>query len=197
VPAATVTPRSAWVTAGLAALAAGGPDAVRIESLAADLGVTKGGFYGQFANRAMFLEALLDEWERRSLDDVLTQVEARGGDARTKIRRAGLLTFSADLLPVDLAIRDWARRDAGVAARLRRVDGGRMAYLRRLFATFVPDELEIEARSVLAFSLLVGSHFMAADHGSLGRGEVLDLAAELLLGPRAGTADSGDDGRPS
>ena len=39
------TPRTAWVDAGLRALADGGPDSVRVESLAKALGVTKGGFY--------------------------------------------------------------------------------------------------------------------------------------------------------
>jgi hypothetical protein len=40
------TPRSAWVDAATRALAAGGPDAVRIEALAKDLGVSKGGSTG-------------------------------------------------------------------------------------------------------------------------------------------------------
>ena len=46
------TPRGRWVEEGLRALAAGGPDAVRIEPLAQALGVTKGGFYWHFADRA-------------------------------------------------------------------------------------------------------------------------------------------------
>jgi AcrR family transcriptional regulator len=40
----TRTPRIAWIDAGLSALAAGGPDALRIEPLAQALGVTRGGF---------------------------------------------------------------------------------------------------------------------------------------------------------
>ena len=43
--APTRTPRSSWIEEGLRALAAGGPDAVRIELLAQALGVTRGGFY--------------------------------------------------------------------------------------------------------------------------------------------------------
>ena len=49
--ASTRTPRSSWIDAGLRALAAGGPDAVRIEPLARALGVTKGGFYWHFDDR--------------------------------------------------------------------------------------------------------------------------------------------------
>jgi AcrR family transcriptional regulator len=177
----TRTPRAAWVDAGLHALAAGGPDAVRIELLAKSLGVTRGGFYGQFENRAALLEAMLGAWERAATDEVLEQVERSGGDARTKIRRAGALSFSETLLPIELAVRDWARRDAGVAERLRRVDNRRMAYLRSLFAAFCPDEAEIEGRAVLAFSLAIGNHFMAADHGAHDRAEAIELAVRQLL----------------
>jgi len=179
--AITRTPRHRWVEEGLRALAAGGPDAVRVEVLAHALGVTKGGFYGHFADRQALLAEMLDSWERMSTDDVLERVESRGGDVRAKIRLAGALTFSPELLPIDLAIRDWARRDPAVAERLRRVDNRRMDYLRVLFGAISASEEEAEARSMLAFSLVIGHHFMAADHGARSHAEVLDLAARWLL----------------
>jgi len=95
--------------------------------------------------------------------------------------RAGALTFSRDLLPIDLAVRDWARRDKAVARRLRRVDNRRIAYLRSLIGTFCPDPDEVEGRSMLAFSLAIGNHFIAAEHGARGRAQVLDLAIERVL----------------
>lgn len=175
------TSRAAWIDAGLRTLAAGGPDSVRIEPLAKSLGVTRGGFYGHFEDRQALLEAMLDVWEQAATNEVLEQVEHRGGDARAKIRRAGALTFSDRLLPIELAIRDWSRRQPAVAERLRRVDNRRMDYLRSLFGTFCGDEAEIEGRSVLAFTLAIGHHFMAADHGRHTRAEALELAiAELL-----------------
>src|SRR5450755_1965373 len=120
--AVTRTPRISWIDEGLRALAAGGPDAVRIETLAQALGVTRGGFYWHFDDRRALLEEMLDRWERASTDEVLERVERKGGDARTKLRRAGALTFSDRLLPIDLAVRDWSRREPKVAERLRRVD---------------------------------------------------------------------------
>jgi AcrR family transcriptional regulator len=179
---ATRTPRDRWIEEGLQALAAGGPDAVRVEALAKKLGVTKGGFYGFFADRDALLEALLDAWERESTDEVIDRVEREGGDPRTKIQRAGVLTFSSDrLLPIDLAIRDWARRDEAVAERLRRVDNRRMALLRQMIGTFCSDADEVEARSLLAFCVAIGEHFLAADHGNRTRAQVLVRAADLLF----------------
>ena len=175
------TPRSTWIGAGLRALAAGGPDAVRIEPLAHALGVTRGGFYWHFDNRSAFLDELLDTWERRSTDEVLERVEREGGDPREKVRRAGMLTFSRDLLPIDLAIRDWARRDTAVARRLRRVDDRRIEYLRSLIGTFISDPDDVEARAMLAFSLAIGNHFIAAGHGGRRRADVLNSAVQRLL----------------
>ena len=176
------TPRSRWIDEGLRALAAGGPDAVRIELLADALGVSKGGFYGYFDDRRALLDEMLDTWERRSTEEVIERVESEGGDARTKARRAGALTFSSDgLLAIDLAIRDWSRRDQTVAERLRRVDNQRMDYLRSQFETFCSDEDDIEARCMIAFSVAVGTHLIAADHGARGRADVLDLVVRRLF----------------
>jgi AcrR family transcriptional regulator len=179
--AQTRTPRATWIASGLEALAAGGPDAVRVDLLAKALGVTRGGFYHHFESRGALLDALLDEWERRSTDEVLGRVEAEGGDARDKVRKAGMLTFSKELLPIDLAVRDWARRDKSVAKRLRRVDNRRMDYLRSLIGTFSDDADDVEARAMLAFALAIGNHFIAADHRGSSRPQVLERATRRLL----------------
>src|SRR5512133_746841 len=145
--APTRTPRSSWIEEGLRALAAGGPDAVRIEPLARALGVTRGGFYWHFDGRRALLEELLDTWERTSVDDVIERVESEGGDTRGKLRRLSALAASSDApLRIDLAVRDWARREQAVADRLRRVDNRRMDYLRSLFGAACADEDEVEAR---------------------------------------------------
>ena len=177
----TRTPRSGWIDEGLRALAAGGPDAVRIEPLARALSVTKGGFYWHFDDRRALLEELLDTWERVSIDEVIERVESGGGDARARLRRLFALASSSEgLLAIDLAVRDWSRRDPAVAERLRRADNRRMAYMRSLFAAFCPDEDDVEVRCMLAFSLWIGNHFVAADHGQRSRADVLRLASRRL-----------------
>jgi AcrR family transcriptional regulator len=177
------TPRTSWIEEGLRALGVGGPDAVRIETLAQALGVTKGGFYWHFDDRRALLEEMLDAWERVMIDEVIERVEGEGGDARAKLGRLFALASSSgrDLLKIELAIRDWARRDKAVAKRLKRIDNRRMEYMRSLFGAFCPDEDEVEVRCLLAFSLFVGSPFVAADHGARSRADVLELALRRLL----------------
>lgn len=177
--APTRTPRSRWIEAGLRALAAGGPDAVRIEPLAKTLGVTRGGFYWHFADRRALLDEMLDTWERATIDEVIERVESQGGDPEAKLLRLFGLT-SSGVVAVDLAVRDWARRDQAVAERLRRIDNRRMEYLRSLFAALCPDADEVESRCLLYYSLLIGNHFIAADHGALSRPDVVKLAITRL-----------------
>jgi AcrR family transcriptional regulator len=173
------TPRGAWVEAGLKALAGGGPDAVRVEPLAASLGVSKGGFYWHFKDRRALLKEMLDSWERTVAEDVIAQVESTPAEPRDKLWQLFALAPSVDFA-VELAIREWARRDDEVAARVRRIDNRRMDYLRSLFGQLGLDEEEVEARAMLAFSLFIGSYFVAADHVGRSRAEVLRLALERL-----------------
>ncbi len=182
------TPRGAWVEAALAALAEGGPDAVRVEALAKRLGVSKGGFYWHFDDRAALLGEALDAWEKTGTEDVIATVEAGPEDPRDKLR----LLF--DLAPaaqgpfaVELALRDVSRRDPEVAKRLRRVDRRRLGFLRSLFGQICAGEDDAEARALLAYSLFIGSYFVDAGHGKRKRREVVQLAVESLLKPPAGS----------
>jgi AcrR family transcriptional regulator len=179
--APTRTPRTSWIDEGLRALAAGGPEAVRIEPLAQTLGVTKGGFYWHFNDRPALLEEMLDAWERAGVDEVIERVEGAGGDARAKLRRLSAIAGSSgEGLRIDLAVRDWARRDKRVAKRLKRVDNRRMDYTRSLFGAFCPDEDDVEVRCMLFYSLWIGCHFIAADHGGRSRADVVALALRWL-----------------
>jgi AcrR family transcriptional regulator len=181
--APTRTPRGSWIDEGLRALAAGGPDAVRIELLARALGVTRGGFYWHFEDRQALLDEMLDTWERVGVDEVIERIEADGdGDAKARLRRLFAIgASSGDVLRIELAIRDWARRDEAVAARLRRIDNRRMAYMRSLFSAFCPDADEVEARCMLAFSVWIGNDLIVADHGARSRADVVELALGRLL----------------
>ncbi|HEU5251712.1 MAG TPA: TetR/AcrR family transcriptional regulator [Solirubrobacterales bacterium] len=177
------TPRDAWIDAALKALADGGPEAIRVETLAKGLGVSKGGFYWHFKGRSALIEEMLDTWERRAVSDVIAEVESDPGDPRVKLRHLFELAADApaETMPVELAVRNWARRDKAVAARLNRVDNRRMDYLRQLFRPICVDDDDVEARSILAFSLFIGTYFIRAEHPGRCRSEVVQSALEQLL----------------
>jgi len=56
-----------------------------------------------------------------------------------------------------------------------------MEYLRALIGTFIDDADDVEARAMLAFSLAIANHFIAADHGASSRRQILERATRLLL----------------
>lgn len=179
--APTRTPRTTWIEEGLRALGIGGPDAVRIEKLAQTLGVTKGGFYWHFDGREALLDEMLEAWERLVIDEVIERVEAGGGDARAKLKRLSALAGSRrEFMQIELAIRDWARREAKVAERLKRIDNRRMDYMRSLFGAFCADPDEVEVRCLLLLSIWVGHDLIAAEHGSRTRAEVTRRALTWL-----------------
>ena len=174
----------AWFDAGLEALAGGGPDAVRIETLARSLGVTKGGFYWHFPDRPAFLDRMLDRWEQRAVENVIARLESHDASPRDRLRELfGLATtfVGEGGIAIELAVRDWARRDPAVAARLAGVDERRMGYLRALFRQLTVDPLEAEARCLVAYSLYIGTHFVAAGHPGHTRDAVMTRALEDLL----------------
>ncbi len=174
------TPRSAWVDAALQAVSTGGPDAIRIEAIAAGLGVSKGGFYWHFAGRQALIDEMLDSWEKAMVEDVIARVESEASDPRAKIQQLFDLAPSADF-GVELAVRDWSRRDKLVAGRVKRIDLRRMEWLRSLFGQFCADEDDVEARCMLAYSLLIGSYFISAQRTGKSRSQVLQLAIGQLL----------------
>jgi AcrR family transcriptional regulator len=178
------TPRRAWIDEGLRALAAGGPEAVRVETLARGLGVTKGGFYGYFADRAALLNEMLDTFEHEGVDAIIGMVESAGGDARAKLTTLFNMATSpdvADLIGLELAVREWARRDPAVADRLRRIDNRRMQYMRSLFGQFCSDDAEVEVRCMITAALYISSYLTIADHGARTRNDVLRLTLAHLL----------------
>ena len=144
-----------WLSAGLDALRKGGVAAVRVERLAAGVGVTKGSFYHHFRDRGALLEALLEFWSREMTDAEFERIQTvRGGLG------ARLLALAEDVLEkgmgrYDPAIRAWARADRKVAAAVAQVDRRRIKALAGLFEEggFTPAEARVRARTFYTFLL--------------------------------------------
>jgi AcrR family transcriptional regulator len=148
--------RAQWLVAGLESLRKGGVGEVRVERLAADLGITKGSFYWHFKNRSDLLEALLEHWSREMTDVEFERIQAmRGGLA------ARLLALAEDVLEkgmgrYDPAIRSWARTDRKVAAAVGQVDRRRVRALTGFFEDGGFGATEARTRARLFYTFLLG-----------------------------------------
>src|ERR1700756_192329 len=118
-----------WIEAAFAELARAGIEGVRVEVLAKNLGVTKGGFYRRFADRAALLEAMLERWREGRTAAIAQQTSLDGQDPRERLK-AVIQLYSERLSPegmaIELAIRQWARSDENAAAAAVSVDAARL-----------------------------------------------------------------------
>jgi AcrR family transcriptional regulator len=127
--------REDWLRAARRALLTGGPAAVRVEPLAAALGVTKGSFYWHFADRGALLEALLREWEEERAAALAELPDASGPAAVQALMRflePRVAGSERGEIPSDAAIFAWAQADATVAARVNAAEAERVAVIQRL-----------------------------------------------------------------
>ena len=148
--------RAQWLVAGLESLRKGGVGEVRVERLAADLGITKGSFYWHFKNRSELLEALLAHWSHEMTDVEFERIQAmRGGLA------GRLVALAEDVLEkgmgrYDPAIRSWARTDRKVAAAVGQVDRRRVRALTGFFEDGGFGAGEARTRARLFYTFLLG-----------------------------------------
>jgi AcrR family transcriptional regulator len=116
-----------WIRVAFARLAAEGIDAVRIELLARDLGVSKGSFYWHFHDREELLAKMFDRWEKDELDWIDETVVTPKAAARW----ARFVRHCTDpqLARLESAMRTWSRRDDRIASRITVIEKQRIAHI--------------------------------------------------------------------
>src|ERR1700687_3067323 len=133
-----------WIEAGLAEIARHGVDGVRVEVLAKNLGVTKGGFYRRFSDRAALLDGILQNWRAGRSGAIEQQASPDGVTARGRLRALIRLyseRMNTEGMAVELAIRQWARSDDAAGAAVGGVEAGRVKNVGPLYpATGLPGE---------------------------------------------------------
>lgn len=172
----SLTPRD-WTIAGIAALAEGGIDAVRVERLAKRLGASKGSFYWHFADRRALLSAMLELWEREGTADVITNAAAitEPAERLRLVTREALeaQTRGIDVAHAEAALRSWAAQDPAVAARFVRVEQARTAFLSDELAALGYDPAAALRLGKALYLALIGLY--------AARGYATDLAEDAAV----------------
>jgi AcrR family transcriptional regulator len=117
-----------WVNAGLKALAKSGFSALKADTLANSLGVSRGSFYWHFADVSAFQAAILGRWREIALENIIAEIE---GTADDRLEALVYRAFAADS-GIERAVRAWATADAQARAAVEAVDVERIRYLRKL-----------------------------------------------------------------
>lgn len=180
--------RDNWLDAAAGEVAAGGFGQLRVLTLAKKLGVTRGSFYWHFKDHEDLVVSFLDRWRDRRLHE-LQYWKPKGGDVETELREIlELLLTDASRnirrLQVELAVRDFARRDDYAAELVAQVDAARIAQNCSLFERLSSDPERIRDLSLLLYVATIGSQVVLTgkpgDADSIRRIE--DLMARVVLG---------------
>ena len=187
--------RSAWVAGATEVLAEEGIAGLRVEVLAKRLKVTKGSFYWHFTDRRDLLMAVLAHWKEGRIRDIIKQTRAQPGRELEQIYHV-IDVYSASRsrrgMMIELAVRDWARRDAEAGAIVAEVDDVRLRCARDLFlACGVPMD-EASSRCMLLYAYVFGVSLMIyekfdRDVARLKR-DIADLIARSCSAGIAGAA---------
>src|SRR5690554_2132307 len=130
--------RSDWLLAGFRALTEEGAAALKAEPMARRLGTTKGSFYWHFADVPDFHREMLAFWSETATSHIPDAL-ADQPTAVARLRRLGQIIAGRGHptlgdLPVEPAIRAWARENPLVADRLAGVDSARVKHLADLLS---------------------------------------------------------------
>jgi AcrR family transcriptional regulator len=117
-----------WVNAGLKALAKSGFSALKADTLANRLGISRGSFYWHFADVSAFHAAILRRWREIALENIIDEIDRAADD------RLGALMYRAFAgnTGIERAVRAWATADTRARAAVEAVDAERIRYLRKL-----------------------------------------------------------------
>ncbi|MEM8538503.1 MAG: TetR/AcrR family transcriptional regulator [Pseudomonadota bacterium] len=156
----TKVTRNDWLNLARDILVNDGVAEVKVLKMAAALGVSRSSFYWYFANRTDLLDALLDEWAARNTAQLIAHCAA----AAPNITAATCNFFRCFVNPaifdtgLDFAVREWARRNPPLRARVDAADAARIAAVTAMFARYDYDAADADARARILYFMQLGYH---------------------------------------
>mgnify|MGYP001151001046 CR=1 FL=1 len=177
--------REGWLETGYQALIEGGVDAVKIQPLARQLGLSRTSFYWFFEDREALLTALIDGWAERTTIPMI-------GAAReyAESLAEAMLNVLACFLPdrfdsrLEFAVRSWGLQDASVAARVAEADEARLAALREMLVRWGRPEQEADVRARTIYLTQIGYISMRAQEDLETRLARVPTYVEIYTGTR-------------
>jgi len=192
--------RSGWIDGAIEALADEGLSGMRVEALAKRFGVTKGSFYWHFKDRQDLFDAMLQTWKDGRIRDIDKQSAMPAGNESEQLQQI-IDIYSANRnrkgISIELAVRDWARRDPQASAVVEEVDTYRLESACKLFVATGLSDSEAKSRSLLLYAYVFGQSLMAYDRFDP---KIIDIkqwiSRYIVAGETAPCADAPDSTTP-
>lgn len=174
-----------WVAAATELLVDGGMELVRVDVVARRLQVTRGSFYWHFRDRDELVARVLQAWRTAATEQLVDRFESLPGPADKRLHEVLSLPFRGRAAEraarIELAIRDWARRDELARRAVEEVDERRIGYIAQCFSELGFGMGEARARAFLFYGYQVAESLMR-HHGTAGqKAERAALLQTLLM----------------
>jgi AcrR family transcriptional regulator len=141
--------RTCWQEAGLELLHNEGINAVTVDALAEQLGITRGSFYHHFKDKHDLSKEMLDYWKQKWTVEIRDDVDALGLDGLQSLTALANLIEHRKGAGYDIAVRAWAVHDDEAREIVRETDKIRLDFIRIQFEKIGFKGLDLENRSRL------------------------------------------------
>ncbi len=177
-----------WIATATALLIDHGVDAVRVDALARQLGVTRGSFYWHFKDRDDLLRSMLNAWRDAATEQIIKRFDTRHSeDPRALIKELISLPFrgrsARRAASIELAIRGWARRDAMARQAVDEVDERRISYHAQVFSALGFPIAEARARAFALYAYEVAESVLSNQGTDAQKAQRCSLVEQLILMP--------------
>ena len=181
----TLCTPATWTQAATEVLVDEGIDHVKVDTLAQQLGVTRGSFYWHFKDREALLRSVLQAWREQATEALTRRLESAHQDPREQLHDLISLPFrgrsARRAARIELAIRAWARRDEMARQAVEEADASRLGYIAQVFSSLGCSITEARARAFLLYAYMVGESLMP-QHGTAAQRSRRARLAEQLMG---------------
>lgn len=172
--------KAEWLRSALALLEAEGVEAIRVERIARELGISKSGFYWHFKDREDLRRQMIDYWAHEFTEVVTANSLMREGSPRERLENTMVTILEYDLTRYEVPMRAWAEADPSIARRVREVYRMRFEFLKQIFRDlgFEGDELEMRTLLFACYHTWERSMFLKNSKKSLRK--LIRLRVDLL-----------------
>lgn len=154
--------KEVWLAAAYKLLIKEGIDAVKVMPLAKQLGLTRTGFYWHFQDLAELHAGIIRLWQDRNTGVMLDKCQAPSASLCDALFHLVDCWIDPELFdaPLDLAIRNWARRDEALQKLVDTSDAQRIEAVREVFTRFGADPEIAQYRAMTAILTQTGYYSM-------------------------------------
>lgn len=176
--------RETWTNAAYTLFVNDGIEAVKIMPLAKTLNLTRTGFYWHFKDLSELHDAIIQIWQARNTGIILERCAAPAQSLCAGLFNLIDCWIDKGLFdaPLDLAIRNWARKDERLQDLVDQSDENRLAAVKALFERFGKTGDATHYRALTVILTQTGYHSMRESEPRLQRAVAGCQYVEIFAG---------------